>query len=65
MVIDFKVRWSAKDAIRQCVRWYLSYGLSYRNLEEILAECGPCVDHSPPVAGNNERPSLFESTSGK
>lgn len=27
------------------VRWYLRYGLSYRNLEELLAERGVEVDH--------------------
>ena len=27
------------------VRWYLRYGLSYRDVEELLAECGIEVDH--------------------
>jgi transposase-like protein len=27
------------------VRWYLRYGLSYRDLEELLAERGITVDH--------------------
>ena len=27
------------------VRWYLRYGLSYRDLEELLAERGVIVDH--------------------
>ena len=27
------------------VRWYLRYGLSYRDLEELLAERGIDVDH--------------------
>jgi transposase, IS6 family len=27
------------------VRWYLQYSLSYRNLEELLAERGVTVDH--------------------
>lgn len=27
------------------VRWYLRYGLSYRDLEELLAERGVKVDH--------------------
>jgi len=26
------------------VRWYLRYGLPYRDLEELLAECGIEVD---------------------
>src|SRR5260370_26977269 len=31
--------------IMLCVRWYLRYSLSYRDLEEIMAERGLCVDH--------------------
>jgi IS6 family transposase len=31
--------------ITVAVRWYLRYGLSYRNLEELLAERGVEVDH--------------------
>jgi len=27
------------------VRWYLRYGLSYRDVEELLAERGVVVDH--------------------
>lgn len=34
------------DIILQCVRWYLAYALSLRNLEEMMAECGIAVDHS-------------------
>ncbi|MGJ0638379.1 IS6 family transposase [Xenorhabdus bovienii] len=34
------------DIIAQCVRWYLAYALSLRNLEEIMAESGVVVDHS-------------------
>jgi putative transposase len=29
-----------------CVRWYVAYGLSVRNLEEMMAERGIGVDHS-------------------
>jgi len=28
-----------------CVRWYLRYSLSYRDLEEMLVERGLLVDH--------------------
>ena len=31
--------------IMLCVRWYLRYSLSYRDLEEIMAERGLSVDH--------------------
>ncbi len=34
------------DVIAQCVRWYLAYSLSLRNLEEMMAERGIIVDHS-------------------
>ena len=34
------------DVIAQCVRWYLAYALSLRNLEEMMAERGIIVDHS-------------------
>jgi len=33
------------DVILLAVRWYLRYGLSYRDLEELLAERGIEVDH--------------------
>jgi len=28
-----------------CVRWYLRYSLSYRDLEEMMVERGLLVDH--------------------
>ncbi|MGP2408148.1 IS6 family transposase [Yersinia sp. 2545 StPb PI] len=34
------------DINAQCVRWYLAYALSLRNLEEMMAERGIIVDHS-------------------
>lgn len=33
------------DIIAQCVRWYLAYALSLRNVEEMMAERGIAVDH--------------------
>ena len=33
------------DVIVVAVRWYLRYGLSYRDVEELLAERGVDVDH--------------------
>jgi transposase, IS6 family len=33
------------DVITLAVRWYLRYGLSYRDVEELLAERGITVDH--------------------
>jgi transposase-like protein len=34
------------DVILRCVRWYVAYSLSLRNLEEMIAEHGIEVDHS-------------------
>ena len=34
------------DVILLCVRWYVAYSLSLRNLEEMMAERGVKVDHS-------------------
>jgi transposase-like protein len=45
-MIDFKGHRFEKDLILLCVRWYLAYPLSYRNLEEMMAERGVEVDHS-------------------
>ena len=33
------------EVIAVAVRWYLRYGLSYRDVEELLAERGVTVDH--------------------
>ena len=34
------------EAMRVCVRWYAAYPLSFRNIEERMAERGVFVDHS-------------------
>lgn len=41
----FKGRHFEADLIVLCVRWYLRFSLSYRNLEEIMAERNVPVDH--------------------
>jgi transposase-like protein len=35
-----------RTVILLCIRWYLAYNLSLRNLEEMLAERGISVDHA-------------------
>ena len=45
-MIDFKGKHFMKDVILLVVRWYLSYSLSYRDLEEMKLERGTKVDHS-------------------
>ncbi len=42
----FKGRYFDRSVILLCVRWYLAYGLSLRNLEEMMAERGVKVDHA-------------------
>jgi transposase-like protein len=42
----FKGRHFDRSVILLCVRWYLAYNLSLRNLEEIMAERGISVDHA-------------------
>ena len=34
------------EIIVLCLRWYLRYSLSYRDLEEMMAERGLSLDHS-------------------
>jgi transposase-like protein len=46
----FKYRHYQAEIILLCVHWYqryLRYSLSYRDLEELMAERGLCVDHTP------------------
>src|SRR5438876_6793792 len=42
----FKWRHFESEIILLCVRWYLRYSLSYRDLEEMMAERGLSVDHT-------------------
>lgn len=34
------------EVMLTCVRWYATYPLSFRHIEEIMAERGVCVDHA-------------------
>jgi transposase-like protein len=42
----FKGRHFDRTVILLCIRWDLAYGLSLRNLEEMMAERGITVDHA-------------------
>lgn len=42
----FKGRHFDRSIILLCVRWYLAYGLSLRDLEEMMQERNIHVDHS-------------------
>ena len=45
-MVSFKGAHFAKDIILTCVRWYVAYPLSYRQVEELMQERGVSVDHS-------------------
>ena len=42
----FKRRRFPAEIILLCVRWYCRYGISYRDLEEMMDERGVAVDHT-------------------
>jgi transposase-like protein len=42
----FKWRHFQADIILLCVRWYLRYSLSYRDIEEMMMERGLTIDHT-------------------
>lgn len=43
---DFKWKHYRGEIILGCVRWYCKYGISYRDLEEMMIERGIEVDHT-------------------
>ena len=43
---DFKGRHFAGEIVLWAVRWYCRYGVSYRDLEQMIGERGVAVDHS-------------------
>ena len=45
-MISFKGLHFPKDIILMAVRWYVAYPLSYRNIEELMAERNIKLDHS-------------------
>ena len=47
----FKWRHFQAEIILLCVRWYLRYPLSYRDLEEMMCERGLHIDHTRSTAG--------------
>jgi hypothetical protein len=42
----FQKRHFAAEVIVTCVRWYLRFSLSLRDIEELMAERGLSVDHT-------------------
>ena len=62
MTHDFKWRHFRGEIILWAVRWYCRYGVSYRDLEEMLGERGVSVDHTTIIAGR--RPMRRRSKGG-
>jgi transposase-like protein len=58
---DFKWRHFQGDVILWAVRWYCRYPISYRDLEEMLAERGISVDHTTIYRGPVLRPGDGEA----
>ena len=46
MALSFANKQLPSATILMAVRWYVAYKLSYRNIEELLAERGVKVDHA-------------------
>jgi transposase-like protein len=42
----FLGRWSDHEIVLLCVRWYVSYKLSYRDLVEMMADRGLPISHT-------------------
>jgi transposase, IS6 family len=42
----FRGRHFEDQIVILCVRWYLRYSLSYRDVQELMAERGLSVDHT-------------------
>ncbi len=52
------------EVITVAVRWYLRYGLSYRDVEELLAERGLEVDHVRCIGGSSGSPRCSSTSPG-
>jgi putative transposase len=46
MMVSFKGAHFVKDIILTCVRWYVAYPVSYRQVEELMQERGVAGDHA-------------------
>ena len=50
------------EVMLTCVRWYVSYPLSFRHLEEMMEEHGVVVDHATQVGSIRGNRAPIEST---
>ena len=60
----FRVRHFQEEIVVLCVRWYLRYPLSYRDLEEMMAERGLTLIIQPLPAGSCTTRPFWRSESG-
>ncbi len=44
--ISTKGRHFRQELILMTVRWYVAYNLSYRDIEELMAQRGLCIDYT-------------------
>ena len=61
---DFKWRHFQGDVILWAVRWYCRYGVSYRDLEQMMGARGVPVDHSTIYRGSRNTPQRLKSGCG-
>lgn len=59
--MDFSGKQFPKTIIIMAVRWYLSYALSYRNIEELIKEWNIGLDHSTVQRWVDEYGSLLQA----
>src|SRR5271166_3212035 len=55
----FKWRQFEPEVILLAVGWYLRFSLSYRDVEELLAERGLHADHATVCVGSNGKPQKW------
>ena len=61
----FSGRQFPREIILWAVRWYCRYGVSYRDLEEMMTERGVPVDHTTILtAGSRNMPLIWTSKHG-
>ena len=61
----FRGRHFQDEIIVLCLRWYLRYSLSYRDLEEMMVERGLSLDHSTIARWVNTLYANSESTDSR
>jgi transposase-like protein len=62
----FRGRHFEAEIIVLCVRWYLRFGLSFRNLEELMAERKVSVDHvTISGAGSRDTPRNYTDAAAR